>query len=243
MTIKRLPSDLDETLRGRGLKVAEVPGWEKRSRPASSGGFSPVGVLWHHTGSKDPNPNSIVDDQAYAEWLAEIGRSDLPAPLCQLSVGRNGTVYLCAAGRGNHAGRAKASGSVAAGDGNELYVGVECQNDGTEGWSKPQRGAMVLLGASLAVDVLHTSAKAQRAHKETSVTGKWDPGALDMDDFRGDIADQIADFIEADAPPTQPTAVEQARLLLQQVIDVAMRRGKAERVKKLRAALNRLPKR
>jgi len=243
VVIQFLPPTLAATLRGRGLKVVEVPGWQTRSRPASSGSFNPVGQLWHHTGSKDANPLSLTDDRQYAEWLAEIGRSDLAAPLCQTSVGRDGTVYLCAAGRGNHAGKAKASGTVAAGDGNALYVGHECQNDGTEGWKPAQYNAMVLLGASMAVDVLHCSAKAQRGHKETSVTGKWDPGALDMDRFRDDLADKMADLIRADQPPSKPTAVERARTLLLEAIEVAGRRGKTERVKKLRAALNRLPKR
>jgi N-acetylmuramoyl-L-alanine amidase-like protein len=243
VSIRFLPPALADTLRSRGLKVVEVPGWQTRSRPASAGSFNPVGQLWHHTGSKDTNPLSIADDRDYAEWLAEIGRSDLAAPLCQTSVGRDGTVYVCAAGRGNHAGSAKASGPIAAGDGNALYVGHECQNTGTEGWPKSQYEAMVLLGATMAVDVLHCSAQAQRGHKETSVTGKWDPGALDMDRFRDDLADKMVDLIQDDHPPHERTPVEEARELLQEAIEVATRRGKTERVKKLRATLNRLPKR
>ncbi len=177
-------------LRRAGLHVVEVPGWRDRSRPESTGGFAPVGVLWHHTGSKDVNPESIEDDQEYAEWLAKIGRSDLPAPLCQLSIGRNGTVYVCAAGRGNHAGKAKAFGPVPAGDGNELYVGVECQNDGSEGWSGPQYEAMVKTGVALA-KMLSTDERSQPGHRETSVTGKWDPGLLNLPDFRADIAEGL----------------------------------------------------
>ena len=73
--------DLPDVLRKAGLRVVVVPGWETRSRPESTGGFAPVGNLWHHTGSKDVNPLSIDDDYAYARWLAEVGRSDLPAPL------------------------------------------------------------------------------------------------------------------------------------------------------------------
>jgi hypothetical protein len=186
-----LPSNLPKLLRDAGLKVIEVPGWRGFGRPASTGGFHPRGVLWHHTGSKDSNPNSIKDDLEYAKWLAEIGRSDLPAPLCQLSVGRDGTVYVCADGRGNHAGKAKASGPVPAGDGNELYAGVECQNSGSEGWSKAQYRSMVTLGAVLSDKVIHCTANANRAHKETSVTGKWDPGLLDMDKFRDDIGEAM----------------------------------------------------
>lgn len=187
---QRRLTDLPTVLRKAGLHVVEVPGWRELSRPESSGGFAPRGNLWHHTGSKDTNPLSIEDDLAYAKWLAQIGRSDLPAPLCQLSVGRNGTIYVCAAGRGNHAGKAKASGPMPAGDGNELYIGWECQNTGTEGWSTAQYDAMVRGGAATS---LHYgwAAEANRGHKETSVTGKWDPGALEMPDFRADIAQQM----------------------------------------------------
>jgi hypothetical protein len=181
---------LARALRKAGLHVEEVPGWRDRSRPESTGGFAPVGVLWHHTGSKDVNPLSIEDDVQYAHWLAAIGRSDLPAPLCQLSIGRNGTVYVCAAGRGNHAGQSKAFGPVPAGDGNALYVGVECQNTGSEGWSGPQYEAMVKAGVALA-KMLGTDERSQPGHRETSVTGKWDPGLLDLPDFRRDIAEGL----------------------------------------------------
>ena len=182
--------DLPDVLRKAGLKVVVVPGWETRSRPESTGGFNPIGNLWHHTGSKDTNPLSIEDDFAYARWLAEIGRSDLPAPLCQLSIGRDGTIYVCAAGRGNHAGTAKASGPIPAGDGNALYLGWECQNTGSEGWPGPQYEAMVKAAAATSKHYGWTAA-ANRAHKETSLTGKWDPGLLNMVDFRADIAERM----------------------------------------------------
>jgi hypothetical protein len=189
MTQQRL-LDLPSVLRQARLHVVEVPGWRELSRPESAGGFAPVGNLWHHTGSKDTNPLSIEDDYEYAVWLAKIGRSDLAAPLCQGSIGRNGTVYVCAAGRGNHAGKAKASGPVPAGDGNTLYLGWECQNTGSEGWTPAQYDAMVRVGAATSMAYGWTAA-ANRAHRETSVTGKWDPGLLAMDEFRSDIDDQM----------------------------------------------------
>lgn len=179
-------TDLASVLRDAGLQVQEIPGWRTRGRPASTGGFDPVGNLWHHTGARDTNPLSLKDDAAYAKWLAEIGRSDLPAPLCQISVGRNGTCYVCAAGRGNHAGRAKPSGPVPGGDGNTLYLGWECQNTGTEGWTAAQYRAMVVGGAATSKQY-GWGFDANRAHRETSYTGKWDPGGLNMGRFRSDI--------------------------------------------------------
>lgn len=186
----RYLTDLADVLRDAGLRVVEVDGWKTRGRPHSTGGFDPRGNDWHHTGAKDTNPLSIQDDLEYAEWLAEIGRSDLPAPLSQLSVGRDGTIYVCAAGRGNHAGDAKAFGTLPAGDGNEMYLGWECQNTGTEGWTTEQYDAMVRGGAAVC---LHYGWPAENnpGHKETSYTGKWDPGGLDMAEFRDDIDDAM----------------------------------------------------
>lgn len=195
-------TDLDVVLRGPGLEVIPVPGWKTRSRPPSTGAFDPEGNLWHHTGAKDQNPLSITDDFEYARWLAEIGRSDLAAPLCQNSVGRDGQIYLCAAGRGNHAGVATAQAGIPAGDGNKLYLGWECQNSGSEGWTKAQYNAMVLGGAATSA-AYGWGAPQNRAHRETSVTGKWDPGLLDMEKFRDDIAGAIQDLTRK--PKIRPT--------------------------------------
>ena len=224
MTYRRLPSSLPDSLRAAGLTVVVIPGWEDRGRPASTGDFDPVGVLWHHTGA-------AANSRAYAEWLAVEGRTDLPAPLCHLSIDRQGTVYVIASGRANHAGRAKASGTVAAGDGNALYVGVECMNTGTEGWSRPQYDGMVRTGVVLA-RLLGTSVETQRAHKETSLTGKWDPGALDMDAFRTDIA---AAMVATRRKPTRLSRVRDA------LADLRKRRPKLRRP--IDDFLNRTPKR
>lgn len=189
MAYNYLPADLPKRLRRAGLKVVELDGWRTRGRPASTGSFDPVGVLWHHTGAYDAMTDA-QNDLDYARWMGVVGRSDLPAPLCQLSISAEGVVYVVAAGRANHAGDARPSGSVAGGDGNALYVGVECMNSGKQGWPKPQYEAMVKVGVVLA-QLLGTSHRAQRAHRETSLTGKWDPGMLDMDKFRADIADAL----------------------------------------------------
>src|SRR5689334_14754764 len=114
MTYNTLPADLPARFRAAGLKVVEIAGWESRGRPKSTGEFKPVGVLNPHTGDK-------ADGKAYAAGILVRGRSDLAGPLCHLSIGRDGTVYIVAAGRANHAGKAKSVGSVAAGDGNTLY--------------------------------------------------------------------------------------------------------------------------
>jgi len=188
---------LADDLRAAGLTVVELDGWKTRSRPESAGGFDPVGVLWHHTGDD-------ADGKRYAEWLANVGRPDLPPPLVQLSIDREGVVYVCAAGRCNHAGEAKASGSVAAGDGNTLYCGVEVQNTGTEGYPAAQYAAMVTVGAVLGTKTIKCTVNAQRAHYETSVTGKWDPGDPEGLPFNGKRVLDMAAFRAAIAAAMKP---------------------------------------
>lgn len=188
-----LPSNLPRILKAAGLRVQEVPGWRARGRPASTGGFAPVGVLCHHTASS-------ADGRAGTGILVN-GRSDLPGPLAQLGLDRDGTVWIVAAGRSNHAGVAKSSGTVAGGDGNRLYIGIEAMNRGTgERWPKAQYDAYVLLCATLCLKVTRNSVNTVRAHKETSVTGKIDPagptpyeGSFDMDAFRRRVAAKMAE--------------------------------------------------
>lgn len=177
-------TDLATACRKSGLAVVELPGWQTRTRPASSGGFDPKGVLVHHTGGNS-------DDRTYADWMALTGRSDLPAPLCQLALSRTGVVYVSAAGRANHGGTARATGPMPAGDANALYVGIEAMNNGSEGWTPVQYRAYVALCAALC-EHYGWPATHVRAHKETSTTGKWDPGLLDMVQFRNDIAAEIS---------------------------------------------------
>lgn len=179
-----LPASLPGKLRAAGLNVKTMPGWEKRGRP--SGGFAPVGVLCHHTATgKNSSDANVLN-------LLKNGRSDLPGPLCQIGLARDGTVWMVAAGRANHAGKAKASGTVAAGDGNRLYIGIEAFNDGRgEPWPKAQYDAYVKLCDFLCREITGNSAKTVRGHKETSVTGKIDP-TFDMDAFRDRVAARLS---------------------------------------------------
>ena len=169
-------TDLAVACRKSGLRVVELDGWRTRTRPGS---FAPRGVLCHHTGGAS-------DGRDYAMWMATVGRPDLPAPLCQLALDRNGTVYVSAAGRANHGGTAKATGPMPSGDANTLYVGIEAMNTGSEGWTATQYDAYARLCAALCKHYGWTASHV-RAHRETSVTGKWDPGLLDMGPFRRDI--------------------------------------------------------
>jgi hypothetical protein len=215
-----LPKDLAVRLRDAGLTVKEIEGWRLRGRPASTGGFDPVGVLNHHTGSRD-EIGDFADDLAYAKWLFTIGRDDLPAPLCHLSLSLEGVVYLGAAGRANHAGAAKSSGSVAGGDGNTLYVGIEWMLSGTQIIPPKMMAAGVTLNAVL-LDVLGSSEQAVSCHYQTSVTGKWDIGdpngipfnghkVLDVNKFRAAVKKRT-ESLYPEVEPVQVQVIKRAVL-------------------------------
>lgn len=208
---QRLPADLPARLRNAGLKVELVTGWETRNRP---GDFTPVGVLNHHTGASAVGW-SKAREREYADWIFKTGRNDLPAPLCQVLLARDGTVYLGALGRANHAGKAKASGSVAAGDGNRLYVGIEWMLSGYEKIPPAMYLAAVRLNAVL-LDVLGSSEQALSCHYQTSVTGKWDIGDPAGIDFKGHKVLDVDTFREGvhafRNPPKTPTPVKQSRV-------------------------------
>lgn len=108
---------LSSVLESAGLKVAMEPGWESRGRGDVGKIF---GVICHHTaGATNGNMPSLR--------LLKEGRSDLAGPLCQLGLGRDGTYYVVAAGRANHAGKGIWQGIA---NGNSNFIGIEAENTG-----------------------------------------------------------------------------------------------------------------
>src|SRR3954470_7068547 len=86
---------LAEVLEDAGLKVAEQPGWRIRGRgPMGSG----RGIICHP-------PAGPANGTMPSLSLITNGRPDLSGPLAQLGLGRDGTFFVVAAGRANHAGR------------------------------------------------------------------------------------------------------------------------------------------
>lgn len=248
----KLPDNLPERLRKAGLTVVTIDGWQDRGRPISTGTFNPVGVLNHHTGAWD-KIGDTSDDLAYAKWMFLTGRDDLPAPLCQLSISAEGVVYLGAAGRANHAGTAKPAGSVAGGDGNSLYVGIEWMLSGLQPISSRQYKAGATTNAVL-LKWMGSSVRTVQCHYKTSVTGKWDIGdpdgvpfnghrVLDLDKFQKVTHDEVARLMRDPIPnPAPETRVERARDLIVIAIRKAELRDNVERAAKLREALQTLPK-
>lgn len=193
---------LPSVLRQVGLKVAEVPGWESRGR----GDMGRVlGVMCHHTvGPKTGNMPSLN--------LITKGSKKLSGPLSQLGLGRDGTFYVVAAGRANHAGggvwrRQK--------DGNGNFIGVEAENMGTKAdfpWPEVQMDAY---RRGVAAILAHVGQPAELCcgHREFAVPAgrKIDP-LFDMAEFREGVAAIVAGT--APAPTLIPAADPQSRSTL-----------------------------
>ena len=202
------PTWLPEALRAEGLDVTEFPGWRQRGH----GTFTDIrGVMVHHTGS----------DLASAASIAE-GRPDLAGPLSQVHIARDGTVTVVAAGVAWHAGVGMYPW-VPANMGNWHLIGIECANSGTSpsaphrrNWPDAQYFALVRCCAAINRRLGHNAARTI-GHKEYAgrAQGKWDPGGIDMDLLRRDIAEQRSADIGAVPTPRPPVPVgEYADILL-----------------------------
>ena len=88
---------LADVLRAAGLNVAEQPGWKERGR----GDVGEIkGVICHHTAGPPTGNMPCLD----VVTNGRTGANALAGPLSQLCLGRDGTFYVVAAGRANHAG-------------------------------------------------------------------------------------------------------------------------------------------
>ena len=169
---------MSAALQQAGLKVAPVEGWETRG-VADMGDV--VGVICHHTaGPREGNMPSL-------RTLVE-GRSDLRGPLAQIGLGRDGTCYVIAAGRCNHAGAGIWQGIAA---GNSRFIGIEAENTGgfdDTPWPPVQLDAYQRTVAAL-LKHLRQPAESCAGHKEYALPAgrKPDPD-FDMVAFRASVA-------------------------------------------------------
>src|SRR5689334_2797406 len=120
---------LEDVLKKAGLKVAPVDGWKERGRGDVGHIF---GVICHHTaGPKTENMPSlktiINGRKARDATPGHPAVPALPGPLAQLGLGRDGTYYVIAAGRCNHAGKGTWKGLT---NGNANFIGIEAENTG-----------------------------------------------------------------------------------------------------------------
>ncbi len=187
---------LPDVLKSAGLKVSLVNGWENRGRGDVGNIF---GVICHHTaGPKNgnmPSLNTLIN-----------GRSDLPGPLAQLGLGRDGAYYVIAAGRCNHAGLGSWKGIT---QGNTNFIGIEAENTGLSNDSPWPEAQLEAYRHGVAAILKHIGRGAEfcAGHKEYALPKKRknDP-SFDMSDFRSAVTAIINGTAPAIAliPPAEP---------------------------------------
>ena len=164
---------LPQVLRAAGLKVSEHGGWQDRGL----GEMGTVrGVMCHHTATPSqanmPTLNVLVR-----------GHGSLRGPLAQLGLARDGTYYVIAAGRAQHAGPGRWRGITT---GNSSFIGIEAENSGLAGdrWPEVQMDAYAR-GVAALLNRIGAPVEMCCGHKEYRLPAgyKADP-SFDMNDFR-----------------------------------------------------------
>ena len=189
---------LPSVLENAGLKVAVVDGWESRGR----GDVGTItGVICHHTvGPKNGNMPSLN--------VLINGRPDLRGPLAQLGLGRDGTYYVVAAGRCNHAGVGIWQGLV---NGNANFIGIEAENTGLGNdfpWPEVQMDAYQR-GVAAILKHIGRGVEFCAGHKEYALPqGRKPDPSFDMKTFRSSVASILNGTAPAPVliPPVEPSA-------------------------------------
>lgn len=180
-----------ELFRSMGVPVTFEPGWDTRGNGQSS---SYQGGILHHTGG------------SYAATCPGIliyGRSDLSGPLCNFAGLTNGGIHVVAAHPANHAG---ASGGPDAAPFpittlfNKLVMGLEICYPGSQPMTNEQYHTAKVFAKVM--QIMYGSIERARAHRETSVEGKWDPGwapgqTINMAELRAAAANVEGDTMSA----------------------------------------------
>jgi len=200
---------LPQVLKDKGLKVALTPGWEDRGN-GDVGNI--VGVICHHTATPGKNANMPTLNTLIKGRAASPGVAALPGPLAQLGLGRDGTYYVVAAGRCNHAGPGAWKGVTT---GNSSFIGIEGENTGGKDdlpWPAVQMDAY-RRGVAAILAHIGKGADFCAGHKEWALPAgrKTDP-SFDMIAFRSGVAAILngtasaPQMIPAAEPPARPGA-------------------------------------
>lgn len=180
---------INRKLRAFGIVVHEAPGWQSRGRSMST---SFEGGLVHHTATGFANAVPGTSIYGLLFTVGRLGTNPLLPPLCNYAGNADGSITCGAAGVANHAG---ASGGKSMGPlpktstFNKYVLGLEVVYPGDQPMKDVQYHAAVAWGRAVADVVRGGDVECVRAHAETSVTGKWDPGyasgkTIDMTAFR-----------------------------------------------------------
>src|SRR6476661_10321065 len=118
---------LVDAARSTEYPVIEVAGWGNR-------GHGPMrlieGVVGHHTATA-----AKFEGDYPSLAVVRDGRSGLAGPLCNLGLGRSGTIYVVAAGTAWHAGVSAYAGFM---DLNDEFLSIEGESDGSGSWTAAQ---------------------------------------------------------------------------------------------------------
>lgn len=212
-------TDLVDACRKSGLKVVEVDGWRSRGHGPMA---SVETVACHHTATS----KAAAGDYPSLRIVRD-GRPGLPGPLAQLGLGRDGTVYVIAAGVCYHAGE-----TFTRDQDNWHAIGIEAEHDGISPWPAAQVDAYARLCAALVKHYGLTVSRVQ-GHKEIAAPRgrKIDPN-FDMDAFRA----RVAAILEPPKTKTRGKRVDHAISDLRAAQSGAGKRRKS----KIRAALKSL---
>lgn len=168
---------LPHVLRGAGLEVVLVHGWE--SRGLDGGDFTPRALVLHH----DASP--VGDSPGVVEFM--LRNFDTGAAQCWLS--RQGVWHVLASGRCAHAG------VVLPGmPDNSTSLAVECDHTSNERWPGPQLDSL-RVGSAAILGHLGRDASALHFHKTICAPPgrKTDPDGLSLDHERAAVAELLTE--------------------------------------------------
>ena len=161
-----------------GLDVQVHPQAETNGHPYT---YQPHAVIRHHTAS-----NRLAIEQQILTYVVK-GSADLPGPLCQFYIARDGTIWATSYGYAYHAGKGGPWRDIPLDNANRYSVGVEVDNDGKgEPYPAVQLHAARCLDAALLI-VMGRDVSWLIGHKEWAPLRKVDP-LLDMDVERLEVA-------------------------------------------------------
>lgn len=195
-----------------GSKLKALPDWQNYGH----GDFGRIwGVMVHHTGSANADA-----------WSIRNGRPDLDGPLSNLHIAQDGTVTVVAAGICWHAGMGSYPG-IPTNNGNQVLIGIECAwprdtsiTPATQGRERWPDAEIISMRDTVAAILTKLGVGADRVigHKEYAgaVQGKWDPGNIDMNWFRGEVAKAMRGEFKP-KPPADPVAAMSDRQLLEAI--------------------------
>jgi hypothetical protein len=214
-------TQLAAVARRTGYPVVEVPGWKTRGK-----GMSGVRtVTCHHTangGARGNYPSlRVVRD----------GRPGLPGPLSQYGLGVDGTIYVIAAGKANHAGVSRSINYT-----NSYAIGIEAEAIGLPGsksdWPPKQMDSYVRLCRALVDEFPGVDVDDVRAHKETCAPpGRKSDPTFDMDMLRRRVAamdlDPPEDIVasKADLKALLIDLIKEEPLVANKVLDEGAKQG------------------